>query len=170
MSDLKYTKRLLWIIGFALLIFVNSGHGQRKVFPVQIVNVTDGDTLRLKFDNDFDFDARLAGIDAPELSQSFGAECKTNLQNLVAGASLRIWILAEDSYGRKIVVLFRDDYSEINLEVVASGCAWLSSVRRNDRERYKAAYAAALSAQLRIWSEPNPCNPAKFRKGKCEVN
>ncbi len=152
-----------------------------QVYDVQLVSVTDGDSLRLKFNNNFAFDARLGWIDAPESDQQFGLEAKNKLIELTNGQQLRARILFEDRFNRKVVILFRPDFTEINQQMVASGFAWLNSVPRSEEKRYKAWYLSAYNDCLGLWSMvdrcqriggatpsfPEPCKPSKFRKGKC---
>ena len=191
---MKTINSLVDFINFPRWIFISAvlgffvGLANCQAFDVSVVSITDGDTLRLKFTNNFEFDARLQGIDAPELTQTKGAYCKSMLENSVAGQSLKIWIIAEDKFNRKLVKLFRADFQEINLSLISTGCAWKFSTRRNDKKLYTLAYKTAWVNCLGLWSArdgcwqtttnpdigepypsqpPAPCAPRKFRLGKC---
>lgn len=174
-QPIDYAKEIPFYIGLAvamLMIFALEAHC--KVYPVGVVTVYDGDSLRLKFENDFEFDARLQGIDAPELTQNYGSYCKTELESQVGigiipnpSINLRVWIIAEDSYNRKLVKLFRPDYSEINFSMIQAGCAWIYSPRKSERKKYRAAFADAYKNQIGLFSAPTFCEPSKYRRGTC---
>ena len=167
--------RLLLIMGIIAIIFlfgVLSISAQTVVVTAQ--SVTDGDTLTLKMSNGFQFTARLHGIDAPEIEQFRGVGAKTKLQELTNNQQLRAWIIAEDSFNRKLVQLLTLDYSNLNLAMVRSGWAWQDSSRSRDRKLYKEAQKLAQIEQIGLWQPTSlqsdefiPCRPRKFRAGKC---
>ncbi len=182
-QPINYRKELPYFIGlFIALLLIFSVDAHCKVYPVSVVNVIDGDSLRLKFDNDFEFDARLHGIDAPEISQNLGNLCKSRLETLVSGETLRVWFVAEDKFNRKLVKLVRANYSEINLDMIANGCAWLLSPRRSEREKYRKAFADAYDLRTPGKSlfigagmatgtppiHPKNCKPDAYRRGTCQ--
>lgn len=141
---------------------------------VEVVSITDGDTLRLKFENGFEFDARLHGVDAPELAQPRGINCREVLIKLVANKALRVWIIAEDVFNRKLVKLLDESFSEINIALIGHGCAYLASPRRREKKIYKETFIAAENRRYVGRNETIPyykpseyCEPRKFRKGKC---
>jgi endonuclease YncB( thermonuclease family) len=138
-----------------------------QTLAVNVVDVHDGDTLRLSFENGFQFDARLQGIDAPELAQHFGGDCRQKLKELTDNTKLKVWIIAEDSYNRKLIKLIGSDYSDINLEMVQNGCAWLASPRRSERDKYRSAFRDAWTQRIGLFSMEGFCQPSKFRKGVC---
>lgn len=150
-----------------ILIVLSFQMVECKTYAVNVVSVYDGDTLRLSFENDFQFDARLHGIDAPELTQDFGTQCRTTLVNLVAGQTLKVWIISEDRYNRKLVKLFRPDYTEVNYDMIVAGCAWLYSPRKSEKEKYYAAFSAAYLSHAGLFSQTRFCQPSKWRRGTC---
>jgi endonuclease YncB( thermonuclease family) len=61
-------------------------------FIAQVVKVTDGDTVRVKWDErDFDFPVRMINIDAPELGEG-GRRSKQWLANRILGEEVYIVI------------------------------------------------------------------------------
>jgi micrococcal nuclease len=163
-------KNLTVIIGclyFILCCCYFTIFSQSKLMPVTVVNIIDGDTVTLQFDNGFEFNARLIGIDAPEINQSFGKECKDEFERLLDTKDFKMQSFGYDYYRRPLIKLIRPDYSEINIDLLRLGCAWLESPRRNDKQLYKQATMDAYEKQLNIWSESEPCRPKLFRKNKC---
>lgn len=55
-----------------------------------VVGVSDGDTMTLLVDSNKTLKVRLAGIDAPEKSQPFGAVSKSNLSSRVFGKTVTV--------------------------------------------------------------------------------
>ena len=67
-----------------------------------MARVVDGDTLTLLVDGHQPVTVRLAGIDAPEKGQPFGARAKQNLARLVAGKVAEIRWHKRDRSGRVV--------------------------------------------------------------------
>lgn len=156
-----------FVVGVIFTVLILNITAHCKLYPVQVVSIYDGDTLRLKFDNDFEFDARLHGIDAPELAQKFGEFCLKALEQKTSDGGLRAYFIAEDSYNRKLIKLVRADYSEINYELIEAGCAWLYSPTRSERTKYREAFKIAWTSQIGLFGDPPFCEPRKWRKGTC---
>ena len=141
---------------------------------VTVKTVYDGDSLRLKFTNGFEFDARLHGVDAPEINQTTGASCKSELQTLTNGQTFRVWIIAEDAYNRKLVKLVDNNFYEVNEHILKHGCAYPLSPRRSEKSRYRRNHANANAMAgsvcfcgITIRDPLLYCQPAKFRRGTC---
>jgi hypothetical protein len=66
---------------------------------------------------------RLSEIDAPELSQPYGAEASAALQALLGDRRARIVVVDIDRYGRNVADVYQGDRS-INVEMVRLGHAW----------------------------------------------
>lgn len=166
--SLNQRREFAWYLGafiFLMLFVAVDSHCQ--VLEVTVVSVHDGDTLRLSFPNGFQFDARLHGIDAPELLQNYGETCRSELITRTGTTTLRVWIISEDQYNRKLVKLIRPDFSEINYELLESGCAFPLSPRRSERDKYRKAYANAFKNKIGLFSAEKFCEPYKWRKGTC---
>ena len=114
----------------------------------------DGDTLTLKSGNR-EREVRLAGIDAPELSQPYGVESRKALRDAVLNRELKVETFKTDKYGRYLgkVSLDRQD---INLKQIHTGMAWaykeyLSELSNADRSIYLAAEAKSKSEGTGLW-------------------
>ena len=89
----------------------------------KVINVADGDTITILDDTNTQHKIRLAGIDAPEKRQAFGAVSKQSLAEQVAGRSVAVEWVKVDRYGRKVgkVLLAGMD---CNLVQIRRGLAW----------------------------------------------
>jgi endonuclease YncB( thermonuclease family) len=134
----------------------------------RVVRVVDGDTLVVQDINSAQYKIRLAGIDAPESGQAYGATSQVNLSQLVAGRFVVIDYRKRDPYGGIIgkVLLSNQD---INLEQLKAGLAWHNKQYPDEQtEPYHALYARAENearvARRGLWFENNPVPPWVFRK------
>lgn len=110
--------------------------------------IVDGDSLRLSGRN-----LRLAGLDAPELSQECerqgrtypcGREARRALASLVGGADISCNVKGTDRYHRALATCLRDG-RDIGAELVASGHALAYG-------NYTTQEAKARSSRLGVWN------------------
>jgi len=125
---------------------------ERSIAPLA-VRVVDGDTLHTGSER-----IRLAGIDAPELSQtcrdgqarawSCGQAAKQRLAALVAQGSVSCSARGQDRYGRTLAVCAAGHVADVGAALVRDGYAV-------NYDRYTGDYAAAESearaARRGIW-------------------
>ncbi|MCX8000200.1 MAG: thermonuclease family protein [Leptospiraceae bacterium] len=139
-----------------------------------VVKVVDGDTLRIQGKSvpptarrykDGTLGVRLKGIDAPELTQPYGRESKTNLEKLILGKTVIIHISDLDRYGRIVGYVFFNG-KNINLEQVKSGYAWayIEYLERPYISEFYEAEKNARDKKIGIWKNPNPIPPWEYRK------
>jgi endonuclease YncB( thermonuclease family) len=137
---------------------------------VKVVGVTDGDTLVVLEGGKVQHRVRLAGIDAPEKHQAFGARAHQALASAVFRRTVMLEWYKKDRYGRlvaKVTVADRD----IGLELIAAGLAWHYKAYEQeqapaDRSRYAAAEVEARRASAGLWSNPSPVPPWNYRAAR----
>jgi len=159
--------QLLRGILLAFLFVAASASAQSFEHAGRIVGVIDGDTVDLLTDNKKLIRARLAGIDAPERRQPFGAAAKKVLSDLVFSKQATLTGSKTDRYGRlvaKVLVQGQD----ANLALVRMGYAWhykqyAAEQSSSDRLRYAAAQEAAVRERSGLWSDPSPVPPWEYR-------
>lgn len=95
---------------------------------ISVNEVIDGDTLKMSEGTT----VRLIGINAPERSEPYYNEAKTNLENLVIGKNLDMQFDLEkmDRYGRTLAYLFTDN-SFINKKMIEEGVAVIETISPN---------------------------------------
>jgi micrococcal nuclease len=126
-----------------------------------VVDITDGDTLRLRDDSEAVENVRLVGIDTPEVYpvyECFGDEAEAELLRLAPiGSTLLVDpdIDAFDDYDRLLLYLWNDDGTFINLALVEGGFAEAIRVAPNDLhfDELLAAEDAAARGALGMWGE-----------------
>ena len=127
------------------------------VLEGMVTRVKDGDTFVL-----LGHSVRLAGFDAPESAQAFGAESRAALSGLVSGVEVRCEITSVGRYGRPIGLCTAAGVS-IGVSMVSGGYAWDASYAPS----YASEQAAAKSAKRGLWALPSPCKPRLFRRKQC---
>ncbi len=152
----------------ALLLLASLGHAGQLELEGEIVAVHDGDTVMLLDAGRAQHRVRLAGIDAPEHGQPFGATAKDALARLVHGRRVAARCHKRDRYGREVCSLFVEA-RDVGLEQIRNGLAWWyrEYAREQtvaDRASYAAAEAEARSAGRGLWRDPRPQAPWAWRR------
>jgi micrococcal nuclease len=132
---------------------------------MEVVSITDGDTLKLRTDESGGrvesgetITVRLIGIDTPEVYpvyECFGDEAEAELERL-AGDTVYVADDEDltDDYGRTLLYLWSVDGTFINLELVEGGYAEAIRVAPNDAfyDALRDAEDRAADADLGMWS------------------
>lgn len=135
-------------------------------YIADIVDVHDGDTVKVKDKYGELHKIRLAYIDAPELKQLYGEEAKFPLI-VYKDHSVRVKVNSRDLYGREVAELFFEGKS-LNLEQVQCGSAWVYDkyLDNNHKVTYDKAEKLAVENKVGLWGNETHEQPCKFR-GKC---
>jgi len=124
--------------------------------PIQnltVVEVTDGDTLKLSSGKTF----RLYGVNAPEVKEPYYAEAKAFSQNLVLNKEVSFEQeekYKEDKFGRILGYVFVNGVN-LNLELVRNGLARVVLYEKRAKIKYQdellQAEQKAKELKLGIW-------------------
>jgi endonuclease YncB( thermonuclease family) len=158
-----------WLAGAAALCLLASlAHGRNRALEGQVVAVHDGDTVTLLDGIQVQHRVRIAGIDAPERRQPFGAGARENLARLVHGRCVQAHCHKRDRFGRDVCSVFVEA-RDVGLEQVRDGLAWwyrayAREQRIEDRASYEAAEGEARSARRGLWHDANPQAPWAWRR------
>ncbi len=126
---------------------------------MQVVSITDGDTLRLNIDGGRYENVRIIGIDTPEVYpvyECYGDEAEAELLRLAPiGSTLRVAPDADpyDDYDRALLYLWNADGVFINLALVEGGYAEAIRVGPNDAyyDVLRAAEDSAAHDGIGMW-------------------
>lgn len=134
----------------------------------KVVRITDGDTVTVVESDGHEDSVRLAGIDAPEYDQAFGAQSTQHLSSLISDKSVSLDCGNERSYGRLICKILLANGEDVDLDQVTAGMAWHYKQYQDeqspaDRGSYAAAECVAMKAKVGLWSDPHPVQPQDFR-------
>jgi len=139
----------------------------------RVVAVADGDTITVLTAARKSERIRLAGIDAPESKQAFGAASKRSLSALVFGAEVSVEYAKRDRYGRIVGRVLRDG-RDAGLAQIEAGLAWhylryASEQPQADRAAYARAERSARSAALGLWVDAAPVAPWDWRRQRADA-
>ena len=136
----------------------------------------DGDTCRVKVSDAIWFNARLAGIDAPEVenshkhtgSQPWGDAARDKINGLIKDKDVLLRQVDLDPYNRPVVEITIADQN-VNLWIIQQGLAeaYRGKTKRLDRQIYEDAEEKAKTEKLGMWAQSNYVSPKSFRdKGR----
>lgn len=129
-----------------------------------VVGVADGDTLTILVNGHDQMKVRLAEIDAPEKSQSFGQRSKQSLSDLCFDKEAVLEKTATDRYGRTVAkVTCSGVYA--NGEQIRVGLAWAYRKYLRDQSLL-GLESEAREAKRGLWIDSDPVPPWEFRKLK----
>ena len=163
----RFIKFLVLLLVTLLLVSCKSSPfssiSQEKVLHGQVIDVLDGDTVKLRSDWHV-YKIRLAGIDAPEKQQSYGVQSKTYLEHLIADKDVAVKVSSCDQYGRYIAKIYLNG-KDINGEMIRSGYAW-HYYHFDSNPVYAVFMLDAQRSNRGLWQEAHPTPPWIFRKGR----
>lgn len=173
---LFHTRRRLTsgLLGLAALGLYRPAAPESRPAPLhgQVLDIHDGDSLTLRSEDGRKWRIRIAGIDAPELSQPAGDGARTLLIELIRNRPLRIAPIKTDAYGRTVakVWVLGPEASEIDvgLALIEAGLAWHFVRYRADQPpedvgRYAQAEKRARAQRFGIWQQTPPEAPWDHR-------
>ncbi len=136
----------------------------------RVIGVHDGDTVTVLDQTKTQHKVRLAGIDAPELKQSYGNKSKQHLSDNVFGHDVRLDCSKREKYMREVCVIYVNG-QDANLAQVKEGMAWwYRQFQREQSETQRTAYetaeSVAMSQRMGLWHEADPVPPWEFRHQK----
>ena len=130
----------------------------------KVVKVSDGDTVTILTSDKTQHKIRLNDIDAPEKKQAFGNKSKDNLAKYIAGKTVTVEYQKKDKYKRVLGTIYYNN-TDINLQQVKDGYAWVYKKYSNNQTYYKAE-KLARDKRVGLWIDKNPLEPWEFRKKK----
>lgn len=155
-----YVIVFLFVLAF---ILVASVFVQCQTVQGNVVHIFDGDTVQFRLRSGKYYRVRLQGIDAPELRQTYGTECREILRTAVAGKTVTILFYGADTYKRMLAMMFTATIPNINLYMIEQGCAWEYSAPISLKTAYQTAEATARATPVGLWMDACPTEPWAFR-------
>jgi endonuclease YncB( thermonuclease family) len=121
-----------------------------------VASVAEGDMLTVKTELSR-VAVRLADIDAPEVSQPFGAQSRESLSRLTLGKPIQCRENGRDRFGQPAWRCTVENL-DVNAEQVRRGMAWAFTRYRNDEAMRRLQEEAQL-AKRGLWRDPGPVAP-----------
>lgn len=131
-----------------------------------VVGITDGDTLTV-LHGKRQVKIRLANIDAPEKTQTFGQRSKQSLSDICYRKDATYQVQNIDRYGRTVAVVMCGRI-EANRAQVERGMAWVYTQYNKDSS-LPTIERAARASRKGLWAHASPTPPWKYRHPKSGV-
>lgn len=163
------SKRPILLVPVILLLlavsFLDPITPASEPIPYTVAYISDGDTMTIYDEAQNKLRIRFAGIDAPESDQPGGLESKAHLMELLPkGTGIQLDEQTKDRYGRTVAIVWRDG-TDINLEQIRSGHAWVYR-QYNDSPQYLEAEQEARLSNEGLWNDRATIAPWEWRKRK----
>ena len=135
------------------------------VFTGLVVDVKDGDTVKIRSSTGRMVDVRISGIDAPESNQPYGAEATRAARRYVGGKTVRVRVRDVDRYGRAVANV-EVQGGTLDALLVRDGLAWWYRRYAPDNAELERLEQQARNAKHGLWTQANPTPPWDWRNGK----
>ncbi len=137
-------------------------------YPVDVLRVIDGDSVKVRLPDGEEHSVRMYGIDAPEKDQQFGRDSWHHLQEILS--SHRQWLLhviREDSYGRLVGVLFPQGErieDSANGKMIEAGLAYWYPEYGGRELHFDRLERYAKADRVGVWGQEPQVRPWNHRK------
>lgn len=126
-----------------------------------VTEVTDGDTVTVRFENGAVETVRLWGIDAPEKGQPYGPAATKAARQLAGGKPVAVDAQKRGPYGRIIGRVQTPEY-DVGRSLVRSGYAWADR-KHGHSGRLSALETHARQEEKGLWAQDSPTAPWRYR-------
>lgn len=134
----------------------------------QVVDVHDGDSLRVRRDNGEVVKIRIYGVDCPELGQPYGEEARDLTARRVLDQRVEVAPTGQrPSYGREVaVVVLLEHRTELQEALVTAGLAWVDGrfCKSDICAEWRILQKEARADGCGLWSDPSPVPPWIWRR------
>jgi len=146
--------RLLIVVATALQPAATTWTGKAEA-PI------DGDTLRIRDQQDKLHKVRIKGIDAPEDGQPFFKAARDHLAKVTQGRELEVTEFGKDAAGRTLATI-RIKGQDLRIDILAAGMAWHQRSVVDDPV-LEAEERGAKARHLGLWIDIDPVAPWEWR-------
>ena len=154
---------VVWTLGYAPLALAQAPQAQEQRYQARVSEVVDGDTVHLQpVGGRQEIKARLLGIDAPEICQSFGHQAHEALARRLTDKVVMVESDRQDDYGRALARIYLNG-EDMGGWLVRQGLAWSYGAGRS-KGPYRVDEAEARAARRGLFVEPDAMKPSQFRR------
>ena len=154
--------------GVAVVLLLFATQAKLQKMEGVVVAVNEGDSIAVKNDRSISgkvFKVRLADIDSPDISQSFGEQSRQFTHQLIYGKRVQVRYRNVDRYSRLIGEVIMGDGELLNEVIVRNGYAWHYRVKAQENPTLSNLEYQAWKLKLGLWVQPSPLPPWEFRRG-----
>lgn len=131
-------------------------------FQGKVVEVIDGNTLKVISTENESYRIVLLGIDCPELGQKYGDKAKKCLEKLALKKDVTVQLYGKDRWGNYIGVITTGENLDPRIQLLEEGLAWTSET--DSQSDLESTRTVAREKGKGIWKEKHPTPPWEYRK------
>ena len=139
-------------------------------YPVDVLRVIDGDSVKVRLPDGDEYSVRMYGIDAPEKDQRAGRASREFLDRVVdSRRHWRLRVVDVDRYQRLVGVLYPEDGSvrdSANHAMVESGLAYWYREYGGEELGFDDAERYAKRERAGVWGQQDAVRPWDHRRAK----
>ncbi len=154
---------------FVLLLSSRAAEASDMPAVKQIVEVVDGNTLKVTTIEDDTFTVKLKGVDAPELGQAFGQESLEYLRELVTEKDVLVEYSGKDRWGNRLVYITTKSGKSINEIMIKEGFGWVDRFFVSQVELMK-LQESAKTKNSGLWVKEEPLAPWVYDRNQIRAN
>jgi endonuclease YncB( thermonuclease family) len=145
----------------AFIFFITTD--QTRELYGRVVDITDGDTVKLLKEDNTTVKIRVANIDCPERKQPFSTKAKQFTSDAIFSKRVKIQVLKTDRYGRLVANIIYDGGLNLCEELLKAGMAWHYKRYSKDKYLQKLENVARLK-KVGLWQDPKAVAPWEWRR------
>ncbi len=128
----------------------------------KVMEVMDGNTLLVVFEDGEEHKLMLDGIDSPELEQDYGLQAKDFLEKKVLGKQVKVELRNKDRWGNRLAVVWLKGEVDLRAELLKAGYAW--TAERNPDETLENLRLEAQQRGKGLWQNASAIAPWIYRR------
>lgn len=160
---------MVLLLIFVLLLSSRAANASEMPAVKQILEVIDGNTLKVSTIEDDTFMVKLKGVDAPELTQEFGQESLNYLKQLVDTKNVLVEYSGKDRWGNRLVYVTTKNGKNINEMMIKNGYGWVDRFFINQTSLME-LQEIAKSKNIGLWNEEEPMKPWIYDRMQIRMN
>ncbi len=160
---------IVLVLIFVLLLSSKAAKASDMPAIKQILEVVDGNTLKVSTIENDTFIVKLKGVDAPEFGQEFAQESLNYLQELVADKNVLIEYSGKDRWGNRLVYVTTKNGKSVNELMIKEGYGWVDRFFLNQTNLME-LQQVAQSNNAGLWIKEEPMSPWVFDRIQVRVN
>ncbi len=160
---------IVLVLIFVLLLSSKAAEASDMPAVKQILEVVDGNTLKVSTIEDDTFIVKLKGVDAPELGQEFALESLNYLQELVADKNVLVEYSGKDRWGNRLVYVTTKSGKSVNEIMIKEGYGWVDRFFLS-QENLMELQETAKAKNAGLWAKEEPMSPWVFDRIRIRTN
>jgi micrococcal nuclease len=155
-------KRRSWVACLLVLSSITTTAVANYEVEARVIEVVDGNTLKVLGTDNETYTIMLLGVDCPELQQEFGEEARVFLKKRVLKKNVKVDFQGKDRWGNRLAVVRLKGEVDIRIELLKAGMAW--TAERNAIPELENIRVAAQERGKGLWKSNEPTPPWIFRR------